>query len=208
MANPAMAVGRTPEGQAALTTAAQEQAKIDAKLRNANAVAQAEAAAAAQKTAAEAAAKAQAERESIVATKVVDADRTLSLLDSAETLIPLSTGSRGGALIDDVAAFGGYSTSGAKAIAALKTIAGQLTSSMPRMQGPQSDKDVQLYKEMAGDLANPNLPDETRLAALQQIRELNLKYASNPGAADVKPSTSIAPSNKRLKFNPKTGKIQ
>lgn len=127
-------------------------------------------------------AEARAERESIAATKSVDADRTLMLLEQAKTLIPLSTGSGAGSLLDAGAAMFGRSTDGAKAIAALQTIAGQLTSSMPRMQGPQSDKDVQLYRQMAGDLANPNLPRETRMAALAQIEALNRKYANRGGA--------------------------
>ena len=45
------------------------------------------------------------------------------------------------------------------------------------MQGPQSDKDVLLYKQMAGDLANPQLPRETRMAAARTVRALNEKYA-------------------------------
>jgi hypothetical protein len=57
------------------------------------------------------------------------------------------------------------------------------------MQGPQSDKDVLLYKQMAGDLANPTLPIPSRMAALRQIRRLNQKYAGGNG--DKAPSNSI-----------------
>ena len=127
-------------------------------------------------------AKAAAERSSVAAQKRIDAQRTLGLLDQAERLLPISTGSSAGNIVDSVAGAFGHSTSGAQAIAGLQTIAGQLTSSMPRMQGPQSDKDVQLYKQMAGDLANPNIPVPTRLAALRQIRRLNQKYAGGKTA--------------------------
>ncbi len=118
------------------------------------------------------------------ATRQRDAGTALDLLSEAEKLLPQATGSRGGALLDSAAAMFGTSTPGAQATAALQTIAGQLTSKMPRMEGPQSDKDVQLYKEMAGDLSNDTLPVETRMAALQQIRRLNQKYSGqkSPGS--------------------------
>lgn len=186
--NPAFGVGRTKEEEAA----AVEAAKQNVTLGNLPRQGQLEAGNAGMKAAAEAAAKAQAERDATAATKVVDANRTLSLLREAEKLIPDSTGSAVGNAADAIAAVGGKSTKGAQAIAALQTIAGQLTSSMPRMQGPQSDKDVLLYKQMAGDLANPTLPRETRMAALRTIRALNLKYANQQRSSgprgDAKPS--------------------
>jgi hypothetical protein len=172
---------------AAETAAAEAAAKQAVELRNLPQRGDIEAENAAKKAAAEAAAKARSERDSAVATKAVDANRALTLLDEAERLLPLSTGSSVGNLVDAGAAVFGQSTTGAKAIAALQTIAGQLTSSMPRMQGPQSDKDVQLYKQMAGDLANPTLPVETRMTALQQIKRLNKKYAESQD----RPNTSI-----------------
>lgn len=109
--------------------------------------------------------------------KAVDAGGAIELLDEAARLLPASTGSAAGRMVDDLAGAAGVATEGAKAIAALQTVAGQLVSRMPRMEGPQSDKDVQLYKQMAGDLANPSIPVETRQAALAQIRRLNEKYA-------------------------------
>lgn len=74
---------------------------------------------------------------------------------------------------------------------------------MPRFEGPQSDKDTQFYKEAAGDLANPSKPVETRMAALETLRALNEKYAGQAVPAD-EPKTP----SKRLKFNPKTGRIE
>lgn len=117
------------------------------------------------------------------ATRQRDAGTALGLLDEAERLLPNATGSRVGSLLDTVSGAFGTSTEGAKATAALKAISGQLTSKMPRMEGPQSDKDVQLYKEMAGDLSNDTLPVQTRMAALQQIRRLNQKYSGQKSPA-------------------------
>lgn len=124
---------------------------------------------------------------------------TLSLLDSAKQILTSgATGSRAGALRDVLAGTIGISTKGAQGTAALKPIAGLLVSKMPRMEGPQSNYDVQLYKDMAGDLANDTLPVDTRLAALEELRRLNEKYA---GAA---PATG----GQRKRYNPATGQIE
>jgi len=176
---PGLGVGRSPEEQAALTTSAQEAAKLTYLPTELGLRTQADL----EKAAGTGAITRQNEVATLNTARSRDADKTLNLLSEAESLLNAgATGSRSGAIADDVAAFFGNSTTGAKATAALKTIAGQLTSSMPRMQGPQSDKDVQLYKEMAGDLANDTLPVATRLSALRQIRKLNEKY-SNGGQA-------------------------
>lgn len=140
---------------------------------------------------------AQADANKLQMTRSRDANTALDLLNEAEALLPNATGSLSGALYDSGAAAFGRATPGAQATAALKTIAGQLTSKMPRMEGPQSDKDVQLYKEMAGDLANDRLPVATRQAALRQIRGLQQKYAGQqPAAQQSRPQQpAAAPSN-------------
>jgi hypothetical protein len=70
----------------------------------------------------------------------------------------------------------GISTEASKADAQLNAIAGQLISKMPRMEGPQSDRDAELYRKAAGDISNPNRPSETRKAAITTIQLLNQKY--------------------------------
>lgn len=113
-------------------------------------------------------------------TRARDAGTALDLISEARRLLPNATGGTLGAAADATAGFFGHATQGAQANAALKTIAGQMTSKMPRMEGPQSDRDVQMYKDMAGDVGNANLPVKIRLAALAQIERLNKKYANNP----------------------------
>ncbi len=115
-----------------------------------------------------------------------DANDVLGFLDQAEVLIPLSTGSGIGELADKAGAFVGYADRGAQSIASLKTISGQLVAKMPRMEGPQSDKDVQMYKDMAGNLADPSLPRESRMAALREVRRLNEKYAGRQQSEPVR----------------------
>ncbi|WP_372362908.1 hypothetical protein ACCQ10_09435 [Xanthomonas sp. NCPPB 1325] len=183
--------GRPQEQQAAATEAAKQAVQLqylpqELGMRTQDAVQRAGAT-----TAVEAGAKRQAEQQGQREERTRDARDTLSLLARAEQILPGATGSRGGQLVDAAAGLVGTSTPGAQATAQLQTIAGQLTSKMPRMQGPQSDRDVQLYQQMAGDLANPSIPTETRLAALRTIRALNQKYANQQPS----PAGNRAPAN-------------
>lgn len=104
--------------------------------------------------------------------------RVDTLLPEIEKLLkdPDATGSRTGNAIDTVAGWASVSTKGQQISASLGTLAGQLVALMPRMEGPQSNIDVDMYKEMAGRLGDPNIPIPTRMAALQTIRQLNEKY--------------------------------
>lgn len=102
--------------------------------------------------------------------------RVDTILPEVKKLLPKATGSYAGAGVDFLGRAVGVSTDGAKATAQLKTLSGQLVALMPKMSGPQSDKDVQMYREMAGELADDTKPIQTRLAALQTIEQLNNKY--------------------------------
>lgn len=108
-----------------------------------------------------------------------------------------ATGSYFGAGLDLLGRTVGISTDGAEATAQLKTLSGQLVALMPRMEGPQSNIDVEMYKEMAGNVADPTIPIETRLAALDTIEKLNQKYKGlNSGgipASIAKPSGNTQP---------------
>ncbi|NOV28008.1 hypothetical protein E5S69_31475 [Cupriavidus necator] len=118
--------------------------------------------------------------------RVKDANDALGLLDQAEKLVPASTGSYLGAGVDAGMAAFGKSTEGAKAAAQLKAIEGMLVSKMPKMSGPQSDKDVAMYRQMAGTIGDPTIPRDTKMAAIKAIREIQNKYAGNDTAAPTK----------------------
>jgi hypothetical protein len=124
----------------------------------------------------------------------LDANDVLSILDEAETLIPKSTSSYIGAGYDMAArAFGG-APEGANVAAQLKVLQGTLVSKMPKMTGPQSDKDVQLYREMAGQIGDPTLPVATRLAAAETLRNWNenlLGMKKNSSRKQAEPSTNM-----------------
>jgi len=91
-------------------------------------------------------------------------------------LIDQSTGSGAGRLIDYGAAFGGIATPGSIAISNLKPIANMVLQTIPRFEGPQSDKDVQSYKEAAGQLADPSMPTKNRKEAAKTVLRLMQKY--------------------------------
>ncbi|MCU0501537.1 MAG: hypothetical protein MUC51_07180, partial [Anaerolineae bacterium] len=118
-------------------------------------------------------------------TKLVDgSQRALTVLDMAEGIIKTGdpTGSLAGNLYDMAAGAFGVSTSGAKSVAGLQALEGALMMAQPRMEGPQSDKDTALYKQMAGKIGDPNVPNGTKLAAVKVIRDMHKKYSANAGA--------------------------
>ena len=123
--------------------------------------------------------------------------RVETIIPEIRTLLSKATGSYLGAGADLLANTVGISTEGAKATAQLKTLSGQMVAAMPKMSGPQSDKDVAMYKDMAGKLSDPTIPIETRLAALETIEKLNEKYkVLNSGgipATIAKPSSGGKP---------------
>ena len=111
---------------------------------------------------------------------VTEAKESLQLINQAEKLLDTATGSLTGTGIDILAGAVGKSTAGAQDAAKLKAIQGALVAKMPKMSGPQSDKDVLLYREMAAQVGDSTIPADTRKAALQTLREIQERYANGP----------------------------
>lgn len=111
------------------------------------------------------------------ATGVKDANEALTLIDQAKKLIPNATGSYLGSAMDTAARAFGKSTSGDIATGQLQALEGALVAKMPKMSGPQSDKDVVLYRQMAGVIGDPTIPTERKLAALATVEEIQRRYA-------------------------------
>ena len=104
-----------------------------------------------------------------------DLTTTISELKRVTTdkgLIDQSTGSGAGRLLDIGAGFVGKTTEGAIATAKLKPIADMVLKMVPRFEGPQSDKDTASYKEAAGQLADPTVPNKIRKEAAKEIIRL------------------------------------
>jgi hypothetical protein len=111
---------------------------------------------------------------------VKDAKEALELIDQATKLIPNATGSYIGTAADAGARAFGISTKGDMATGQLQALEGALVAKMPKMSGPQSDKDVALYRQMAGVIGDPTIPTERKLAALQTVEEIQRRYAGTP----------------------------
>jgi hypothetical protein len=113
---------------------------------------------------------------------------TEATLDIAEPLIDVATGSAAGSARDKVNAFFGEATDGAQAIAQLQVLQANLMTSMPRMEGPQSDRDVELYSKAAGQIGDPAVPGALKKAALKTIRTLQQRYQQRAGISPQAPA--------------------
>jgi hypothetical protein len=122
---------------------------------------------------------------------------TLSLIGDART--QLKKASSGGVTGAATAAleFAGVSTGRGKADAQLNVTGARLAATVPRFEGPQSDKDTASYRAAAADVANRNLSTATRLAALDIVEEITKRQAAyqasqRRGGAPA-PANSAAP---------------
>lgn len=108
-----------------------------------------------------------------IAQSAKDAEDSNALILQAEALLPKATGSMLGKARDVTMGAAGYSTDASEAATQLKIIGGGLVSKVPKMSGPQSDADVRLYREMAGQVADESQPVGNRMAALKTLKEIN-----------------------------------
>ena len=116
--------------------------------------------------------------------KTVAANNMMGLIDEAESLLPKASSGIKGSVGAGLKGTVGYSDEATQADKQLGVIAAGLVSNVPRMEGPQSDRDVMMYREAAGDIANISKPRGDRLAALKTIRQLQQKYASPVNSMD------------------------
>ena len=106
------------------------------------------------------------------------AGKVMDIVSEAEKYLDSATGSYAGAAMDQGARIFGSSTQGATAIARLQALEGALMLNQPRMEGPQSDKDTAIYRQMAGKIGDPTVPTTQKRAALEVIKNLNQRYAN------------------------------
>lgn len=132
-------------------------------------------------------AKADVTRDTGVKAQGKSAAQAIETVSRARELLRAGpTASGVGQLVDKGMNFIGQNTKGAETAAALDVVAGDLLRSIPRMEGPQSDKDVENYKIQAGRAADRSTPVQQRLAALDEVERLNRKYAGLNGGLENK----------------------
>ena len=128
-------------------------------------------------TGAETSARKQAESQAEAKGDVRKANMFLSQLQQAEEILKQGpTQSGAGAAIDAAGRLVGVSTAGAQRAGQLEALSGWLVSNVPRMEGPQSNFDVQNYMTMAGKIGDRTVPVAERMAAVKEVRRLQQKY--------------------------------
>ena len=119
---------------------------------------------------------------------VKNAYEVFSVVKQIEDTLPKAHGSGIGNIVGGAYNFVGADNPKNEADAQLKILGSKLLMQVPRFQGPQSDKDVATYKEAAGQIGDPTIPANVRMAALKTIKELNARYAPNLDWGLVKPT--------------------
>lgn len=129
-------------------------------------------------------AKADVSRDTEKKTLGKEATQALDSVQRARELLNAKPTASGiGSLVDSGLSFFGQTTKAADLAAGLDVVAGDLLRTVPRMQGPQSDKDVENYKTQAGRVADRTIPTEQRLASLAEVERYHRKAAAQNGGA-------------------------
>jgi hypothetical protein len=140
------------------------------------------------------------------ATRERQGQQMVSGIEDARSILDAgrATGSGFGNLVDAGARLIGQTTVGAQDAARLETLSGWLVANVPRMEGPQSNIDVQNYTTMAGKIGDRTVPIKERKAALAEVERLQRKYAAINGT----PMPNAPPAGAVRRYNPATGKIE
>ena len=134
----------------------------------------------AEQTRAQEQAKADVTASADVDKKSVKASAMEDYITEAEGMLKDASGSLFGTGLAMGKSAVGISDKSTKANQQLKLISGWMVSNVPRMEGPQSDFDVQNYREMAATVGDSTVPIGDRMAALKTLRTLQSKYTKTP----------------------------
>lgn len=123
-------------------------------------------------------AKTGVDQQAEVGKKTKTADTLISYIDRAENILDKgkATGSLMGAGLAAAKGAVGMSDESTQDNQQLELISGWMVANVPRMEGPQSNYDVQNYKTMAAVVGDKTKPIDDRKAALRELRGLQEKY--------------------------------
>lgn len=131
------------------------------------------------------------------AKNVKKADQFLTVANQAKLLLNDSenkpTHSGFGAGLDAAGNLVGVAPSGANEASRLEALSGWMVSNVPRMEGPQSNFDVQNYQTMAGMIGDRTKPLSVRQNALNEVIKLQEKYKSLNQDGNIMPSNETMP---------------
>lgn len=136
---------------------------------------------------AKATARQDAERKGGILKAISEEQEVGRILDMAQPLLAETTESLAGVAVDAAGKLVGLSNKGARAAAQLKTLEGALVLKMPRMEGPQSNADRDLYVQMAAQIGDATVPAEIRSSAVEILRALNARYSEKKSPDKLSP---------------------
>lgn len=132
--------------------------------------------------------------------KAINAPYQLSAIQQARELLPKASSGALETAGSAAANFFGQSTEGSKANRQLSVLGAELTNNVPRMEGPQSNADMIMYKQAAADIGNSMVPYEDRVAALSTVESIARKYmGQGQQIPQAQPTTQETPSGS-IKF--------
>jgi hypothetical protein len=111
------------------------------------------------------------------AAEAKSAEDSAALANRAAALIPQAYGGRIESGVKGVLGAVGFTTEAKTANDALTTISQQLALKTPKFSGPTSDADAKRYDKAVGDLANPAVSQDAKVAAIKDIQDLGKKQA-------------------------------
>jgi hypothetical protein len=130
-------------------------------------------------------------KDSAAAKNAAMAANMTGVLPYARSLLKSGPTSSGiGAMADKLATQTGIELKSKDTAGQLETLAGWLTSNVPRFEGPQGVQDVLVYQQMAGNIGDRTKSISERLKALDTVEQLMQRYSGVPGTA---PATPIPP---------------
>lgn len=139
---------------------------------------------------------------------VKKADQFLTVANQAKLILddeknkPTSSGL--GSAVDSAGNFFGVAPKGANEAARLETLSGWMVANVPRMEGPQSNFDVQNYQTMAGMIGDRTKPLSVRQEALKEVISLQEKYKALNQDGNILPKDEKMPKVMALPAKPST----
>jgi hypothetical protein len=125
------------------------------------------------------------------------AEQMVSAIEESRRLLDKGpTASGVGSAVDAAGRWIGKSSDSSEVAAQLETLSGWMVANVPRMEGPQSNFDIQNYQTMAAKVGDRTVPVPERKAALQTLEGLHRKYAEING-------TPLPPAPKAPKLDTK-----
>jgi hypothetical protein len=100
-------------------------------------------------------------------------------------VLDVATSSGVGTAVDAAAQVFGKETKGRIATGEAEILADSILKTIDRFEGPQSDRDTLSYQKAAGQLSNPNVGRETKIAAAKRLRVAFEKEAAFLKARDA-----------------------